>query len=71
MAAGWPRVALAADGAFGTGTSGGGKRAATIAEAIARLQGELDRLGAADVVLSTNVELRLDGLPRADRAAPS
>jgi len=57
--------------AFGTGTEGGGRRQATIAEAIARLQGELDRLGAAEVVLSTNVELRLDGMPRADRSQPA
>jgi hypothetical protein len=31
-----------------------------------RLQGELDRLGAKNQVLSTNVSLRLDGRPRSD-----
>lgn len=69
--AGWPRVRWRQEAKFGTGTSGGGKRKATVAEAINRLQGELDRLGAQAVVLSTNVELRLDGLPRSDRAPPA
>lgn len=32
---------------------------------------EVDRLGGRNVVLSTNVELRLDGKPRADRSNPS
>lgn len=34
------------------------------------LQGELDRLGARDAILSTNVELRLDGQPMSNRAQP-
>lgn len=36
-----------------------------------RLQTELDRLGAREVILSTNIELRLDGMPRADRSPPA
>jgi hypothetical protein len=36
----------------------------TVAAARDRLQGELERLGAKLPVLSTNLELRLDGLPR-------
>lgn len=32
---------------------------------------ELDRLGAKNAVLSTNVELRLDGIPYANRSEPS
>lgn len=42
----------------------------TVADARRRLQGELDRLGARNAVLSTNVELRLDGQPRSDRREP-
>lgn len=38
----------------------------TIASAMARLQTEIDRLGGRLAVLSTNVETRLDGLPRSD-----
>jgi len=40
-------------------------------DALARLQSELRMLGAAAEVLSTNVVLRLDGLPRSGQAAPS
>lgn len=35
------------------------------ARALQRLESELDRLGATNVTLSTNLELRLDGRPRA------
>lgn len=38
----------------------------SVADAVARLQGELDRLRAKNSTLSTNVELRLDGRPRSD-----
>lgn len=38
-------------------------RALTIAEAIDRLSGELERLGASDPILSTNVPINLKGLP--------
>lgn len=40
---------------------------ATVQVARVALQAELDRLGAAHVTLSTNVELRRDGAPRSDR----
>ena len=43
----------------------------TVAAAISRLSGELDRLGASSTILSTNVETRLDGLPRSGQAEPS
>jgi hypothetical protein len=46
------------------------KRPLSMYEATNRLQLELDRLGADRVILSTNVELRLDGAPRSDRRAP-
>ena len=42
----------------------------TIAQALTRLRGELDRLAARDVVISTNVELRRDGLPMSGRREP-
>lgn len=44
--------------------------AGTFAQARDGLLAELRRLGAANVVLSTNVELRRDGLPYADRRQP-
>lgn len=46
------------------------KAVLTTVDATRRLQGELDRLGAVKAILSTNVELRLDGTPRADRRDP-
>lgn len=41
------------------------------AEAMARVENELERIGGWLPVLSSNLELRLDGRPRADRAAPA
>ncbi|MBD5603578.1 MAG: J domain-containing protein [Candidatus Eremiobacteraeota bacterium] len=46
------------------------KRELTNADATARLDRELALLAATRVVLSTNVELRRDGTPRADRRPP-
>lgn len=42
----------------------------TLAAAAGMLQGELDRLGATSPVLSTNVKLRLDGLPYSGQRQP-
>jgi hypothetical protein len=41
----------------------------SVADSVGRLLGELSRMGVKDwnVIISTNVELRLDGLPRSDR----
>lgn len=53
--------------------SGGGYRQAaqlSLADARTRLQQELERLGARAITLSTNVELRLDGLPRSGQREP-
>jgi len=47
-----------------------GQERLTLAEARERLLGELDRLRARQCVLSTNLELRLDGLPRSGQRAP-
>ncbi len=46
------------------------KRELTLSEALSGLMTELGRLGASSEVLSTNVVLRLDGLPRGGQAAP-
>lgn len=47
-----------------------GTKSVTLRTACVRLQEQLERMEAADVVLSTNVELTLGGEPRADRRAP-
>lgn len=48
-------------------------RGLSMAEATSRTLGELRRMGVADgdAIISTNVELRLDGTPRSDRRAPT
>lgn len=46
------------------------KRDITLAGAIEQLMRECDRLGAQGPVLSTNVELRMDGQPKGGRAEP-
>lgn len=45
-------------------------RELTLSDALGRLLPELSRLGAKNVVVSTNVELRRDGLPYSGRRAP-
>ena len=42
----------------------------TVAGAIARLKRELDLLDAKNIVISSNIELRRDGMPRSDRRMP-
>lgn len=46
------------------------KKPLTMARAVEQLMRECDRLRAEGPVLSTNVELRLDGQPRSDRRSP-
>lgn len=58
---------------FGSGESASSyqtKGDISVAEAVRRLQGELDRLGARLPVVSSNLELRLDGLPRSGQRKP-
>jgi hypothetical protein len=58
---------------YGTGENAGSYRSKgelTVADALRRLQGELDRLGASLPVVSTNLETRLDGLPRSGQRRP-
>lgn len=49
------------------------KKALSIADGVQRVLIELERMGYGrnDIVVSTNVETRLDGFPRSDRAEPS
>jgi hypothetical protein len=77
--AGWPRTPWAAlkPGKFGTmkkrqGESWDSRANITIFEATTRVLSELARMGIdrQDVVISTNLQLRLDGLPRSGQAAP-
>ena len=46
-----------------------GKTRLSVADAVHRVLGELDRMGIKDddIIISTNVPLRLDGLPRSDQ----
>jgi hypothetical protein len=76
---GWKRTdpAARAYGQFGTTKrstvgSWSSKEKITVAEATRRLREELGRMGVQDddLVLSTNLRLRLDGLPRSDQAQP-
>jgi len=72
----WPNgrprkpAARRGDAAFGKRSSDGWLKNLTLAQARDRLQGELDRFRVKSVVLSTNVELRLDGLPKSGQADP-
>ncbi|WP_313172597.1 hypothetical protein [Massilia oculi] len=72
---GWPRTPVAAQrfGKFGS-RKGSSTRVTDISiyEATQRVLGELARMGIDrdDVVISTNLALRLDGLPRSVQAAP-
>lgn len=52
---------------FGTTLRGGGKKPLTTNEARERLQDALDHLSARSAVLSSNVELRIDGKPWSGR----
>ncbi len=45
-------------------------RRITLEAAASRLEEEIERLGGRYPILSTNVELRMDGRPRADRSPP-
>ena len=65
-------------GRFGTarqreGNSWRSAQAITVAQATHRLRDELGRMAVRDddLVLSTNLRLRLDGLPRSDQAQPA
>ena len=65
---GWKRTpaALRVPSTFGTKQPGDYKRPLNVEQATQRLEIELERLGAKDPTLSTNVSLNLRGIPRGD-----
>jgi hypothetical protein len=69
---GWPRTPSAKRlrANFGTKQPNDYKQPLSVAQAIVRLSVELSRLRATSELLSTNVELRIDGLPRSGLADP-
>jgi hypothetical protein len=78
--AGWKRTAPADRGSARFGVRkqsqyGSWKSLAqlSVAEAVSRIRGELDSMGIHDddLVISTNLALRLDGLPRSNQAEPA
>jgi hypothetical protein len=69
---GWRRSKTRDKAAFGKKDSGQQFRTLrplSVANSVQRLLGELKNMGVPDwnVIISTNVELRLDGMPRSDR----
>lgn len=76
--AGWKRTALgqAVAGRFGKRQSGSGGykilKDVSVADAVVRVRGELERMRVSDndIVVSTNLALRLDGFPRSDQSEP-
>lgn len=71
---GWKRTqgGYRRDGRFSTKDYGRPSRSLTVFDGVKRVLGELEKMGYGrnDIVISTNVELRLDGLPRSDRGEP-
>ena len=67
---GWPRAKYRQRAQFKQSNGRGWMDQLTVATARGRLSGELDKLGARYTVLSTNVELRLDGEPRSGQPEP-
>lgn len=69
---GWKRAASRERARFSTKGYSKTSRELSVSDGVQRVLVELERMGYTrnDVVISTNVELRLDGLPRSDRAAP-
>lgn len=66
---GWTRHGARTYSSFrskGSGTS----RYLSISQAVGRLEDELRLMKARNVTISTNVQLRLDGIPRSDQAEP-
>lgn len=72
---GWPRTKSYArqHGKFSTRQSSKAAQELTVADGVERVLEELSRFGIGrdDIVISTNVETRLDGLPRSDRRPPA
>ena len=82
--AGWPRTPAGdrrraafrktirgTDPTTGAIVHGAAERALTVTDALRRLTRELAFLEATEEILSTNIAVRLDGLPRADQKEPA
>lgn len=65
---GWKRTASRVRAAFNKKSETGLSRL-SVADSVRRVLYELERMGFSDddIIISTNVQLRLDGLPRSDR----
>lgn len=70
---GWKRAPSRKEARFSTKGYSRNARELSVSDGVDRVLRELDRMGYTrnDVVISTNVELRLDGLPRSDRSPPA
>jgi len=68
--AGRPRSVVRRYGRFASAKPSGSRQDLSIADAIKRLMYELDRIGARNEVISSNVALRLDGMPRSGEPKP-
>jgi hypothetical protein len=71
---GWKRTAARAEGNFRTGSSPASSKPVTITQATQRLRLELGRMGVHDrngLIVSSNLQLRQDGLPYADQRKPA
>lgn len=68
---GRPRTKKRIRGSFQETMDDGKKRSVTMTTACERIEAEVSRLGGILPILSTNLELRVDGRPRLDRGPPS
>ncbi len=67
---GWPRTKSPTWSQFGRQRRGGLGRGHSMAKVFDELQLQLDRLGAKELILSTNVKLKLNGEPYANLGQP-
>lgn len=70
---GWKRTAYRKAAQFSTKKRGYANRQLTVADGVGRVRDELTRMNISDndLVISTNVALRLDGWPRSDQREPA
>lgn len=68
---GRPRTKVRTRGQFSEKGANDKSRMVSLQTACDRVEDQVERLGGVNVLLSSNMELRMDGRPRADRAAPS
>lgn len=66
-----PRRAARKAGKFTMAGSSGRQQPISVAAAMDRLEAEIGRLGGANALLSSNIDVRLDGRPRSGQGEPS